>query len=151
MLSISIVLFIAAGIQFWGTDFATHILNMDPMEAYSSYAGVIIIGPTLGTGVGGLVVHKLGGYREPKALLSCFIFYSIGAICGIILQFIRNPYAWMSVLGTLLFFGAMTMPTLIGTMISSVPKKLKYMASSFGTLMYTIIGYLPSPFLYSVI
>lgn len=43
------------------------------------------------------------------------------------------------------------MPTLVGTMISSVPKKLKYMASSFGTLFYTIIGYLPSPFLYSVI
>jgi len=57
----------------------------------------------------------------------------------------------MGVLGVLLFFGAMTMPTLIGVMISSVPKELKYMASSFGALFYTVIGYLPAPVLYSLV
>lgn len=92
MLSISIILFIATGIQFWGTDFAVHILEMDLNNAYPVYAGVVVVGPTLGAGFGGFIVHKIGGYWKPKALLISFIFYSIGASCGVLLQFVHDPY-----------------------------------------------------------
>jgi len=61
---------------------------MDPMDAYLIYAGIILLGPTFGAGVGGLIVHKAGGYRKPKALMICSFFYFIGAGCGIMLPFI---------------------------------------------------------------
>ena len=61
-LTMSVVLFVSTGIQFWLTDYFVNVLNCDPYAVYIAYAVVSITGPTSGCAFGGVVLNKMGGY-----------------------------------------------------------------------------------------
>jgi MFS family permease len=51
----------------------------------------------------------------------------------------------------LLFFGGALLPSLTGIMLSTVPENMRGSANSMATLMYNMIGWMPSPFIYGLV
>ena len=61
-LTMSVILFVSTGIQFWLTDYFVNVLHCDQTAVYIAYAVISITGPTIGCGFGGFVISKIGGY-----------------------------------------------------------------------------------------
>lgn len=61
-LTMSVILFVSTGVQFWLTDYFVNVLKCDPTAVYIAYAIVSITGPTTGCGFGGFFISKIGGY-----------------------------------------------------------------------------------------
>jgi sugar phosphate permease len=71
MMAISSLYFIITGIQFWVSDYLMNVLNVSQETVFIAFAVSCVSGPTIGVIVGGVIVHKIGGYRSPRALPLC--------------------------------------------------------------------------------
>jgi hypothetical protein len=87
-LTMSVILFVSTGIQFWLTDYYINVLNFDRRDVNIAYAIVSVTGPTSGAGFGGYVVSKIGGYENPKTVYYVLIFASIGIGSALIIPFV---------------------------------------------------------------
>ena len=67
-LCISSLYFIVTGIQFWVSDYMLTMIINDKSIVFPGYVICTITAPTLGVLVGGLLSHKVGGYKSPNAL-----------------------------------------------------------------------------------
>ncbi len=54
-LTMSIILFVSTGIQFWLTDYFINVLNFQRERVNIAYAVVSITGPTIGCGFGKII------------------------------------------------------------------------------------------------
>lgn len=55
-LTMSIILFVSTGIQFWLTDYFINVLNFDRGTVNIAYAVISITGPTSGCGFGNFFI-----------------------------------------------------------------------------------------------
>ena len=61
-LTMSVILFVSTGIQFWLTDYFINVLDFDRQKVNIAYAVVSLTGPTTGCGFGGHMLNRIGGY-----------------------------------------------------------------------------------------
>ena len=125
---------------------------------FTAYGLVSITSTLAGVLIGGISVHKLGGYTSKNAFKLCLAMGFMAALVGTPIPFVDSFALFTIFLWLLLFFGGFIMPSLtgkerllyysLGTMISSVPKYSRPYASSLGAIFMNLFGYLPAPFLY---
>lgn len=138
-LTMSIILFVSTGVQFWLTDYFINVLNFERAKVNIAYAIVSITGPTSGCGygnwfiyLGGYIINRRGGYENPTTIYFVFVFASVGIGCAVILPFVSGFYIAAILLWIVLFFGGAMMPGLTGIMMVSVPPYLRAFGNSNG-------------------
>lgn len=146
--TMSVILFVSTGIQFWLTDYFINVLHFERSMVNIAYAVVSMTGPTSGCGFGGFIVDKFGGYENPRTVYYVLMFASTGIGCAIIIPFVDGFFIAATLLWLVLFFGGAMMPGLTGIMMVSVPPYLRAFGNSNGEIIKNIFGYLPAPFMY---
>lgn len=154
-LAVANLFFIITAIQFWASDYLRLVLKIDDTPVFISFAVCCITGPTAGVLFGGFVVHKIGGYESKYSLLVCLIFSILASACALPIVLFDTLIYFDINLWLLLFFGGGILPTLtgiyfiyLGLIISSLPNDLKAIGNSVTSVISSLLGYLPAPFLY---
>jgi hypothetical protein len=127
------------------------ILKMNPHHVYIIFAVVCISAPVLGVLFGGILIQRMGGYTDPKALDACYYISILALLSGIFIPFLDNIKLFVILIWLLLFFGGSIVPGLTGILINSASTKMKEVSNSITHLCYNLIGYLPSPVLYGLV
>ena len=149
MLAISALFFVVTGIQFWASDYLINVLEVPIGYVFPTYAITTATGPVLGAIFGGIVSHKLGGYRTFSTLVFCLIMGLVGCTAAVPAPFTSSFPIFIGLLWIVLFAGGAVMPLITGQMISSVKKK--FTANSIASLANNLLGYFPAPFVYGVV
>ena len=140
------LLFIFQVIHLFITDYANNGLKVDDTKILLKYYGsASVFGPILGGSFGGLVSTRLGGYEDKKSVWVCIGFglLTLGAVFP--LAFARDIYIFSISLFCFFFCASAILPTIVGYIISSVPKEHKGAGSSLNMLITTLCGNLPGP------
>lgn len=127
------------------------ILKMDPKNVYMTFTVVCISAPVMGVLFGGILIQRMGGYTNPKALDACYYVSILAAISGILIPFIDNIPLFVFLIWLLLFFGGSIVPGLTGILLNSASNKMKEVSNSINHLCFNLLGYLPSPVLYGLV
>jgi len=146
------LLFIFQVIHLFITDYVTNGLKIqDKKEILKYYGPASVLGPTLGGSFGGFVSTSVGGYENKKSVWVCIVFGSLTLAMTFPLAFATS----MKILGGCLFgfffCASAVLPTVVGYIISSIPKKHKGAGSSLNLLISTLAGNLPGPIIYGFI
>jgi hypothetical protein len=126
-------------------------MNVSKETAFISFTCIALTGPVIGVVTGGYIVTKIGGYTNPKALNISILFITVGGIAGMIACFVDNFLLCVFLWWMLFFAGGFTLPVLVGILLNLVPSSMKTLANSVANLMYNLIGYFPSPFIYGIV
>ena len=146
------LLFIFQVIHLFITDYVTNGLKVDNKKQILAYYGsASIFGPTLGGAFGGLVSTKAGGYESKKSVF-VVIGFGIATLCAAVpLATASNMVIFAMSLFSFFFCASAILPTIVGYIISSIPKKHKGAGSSLNLLISTLVGNLPGPIIYGFI
>ncbi len=157
MLAISCLYFVITGIQFWITDYMISVVKLPEQVVFLSFGIISISATVAGVIIGGISIHRLGGYQDPRAFKLCLVMAFAAAIVGAPIPYLNSAVLLGIFLSLLLFCGSFIMPTLtgnwpltLGKMISCVPKHHRAYANSLGAIFLNLLGYLPAPLLYGV-
>ena len=118
------LLFIFQVIHLFITDYANNGLKVDDTKILLKYYGsASVFGPILGGSFGGLVSTRLGGYEDKKSVWVCIGFglLTLGAVFP--LAFAKDIYIFSISLFCFFFCASAILPTIVGYIISSVPKE----------------------------
>ena len=112
------------------------------------YICVGALGPILGVGFSGCIFDKIGGYHGRNTPVVFSLFISIAVAFAVVSVMFMQAYVVSACIMLQLFFGGLTVPVLTGYMIAQVPKKMRPVAGSIGTLVYNGLGFFPAPAVY---
>lgn len=144
--------FIFQVIHLFIKDYIINGLQLINQEKILYYYGLAsIIGPPLGSFVGGLISNRLGGYESRRSILVCIIFGILTCILVIPLSFCSQLETFSLSLALFFVCTSALLPTLTGYTISSAPKELKGAGTSIDMLVTTIIGKMPGPIIYGIL
>lgn len=148
-LALSNLFFIITAVQYWAPDYLADVLLIKNSEniAYS-FILVCITSPTLGVICGGLLSAKFGGYESRHSILICLILGILAASCSIPVTIVNDILPFTLYLWLLLFFGGAIVPIITGIIISSLPMNLRGSANSITSILCTLLGYMPAPYVY---
>ena len=146
------LLFIFQVIHLFITDYVTNGLKIqDKKEILKYYGPASVLGPTLGGSFGGFISTSVGGYENKNSVWVCVVFGTL-TLC---MTFPLAVATSMKVLGVCLFgfffCASAVLPTVVGYIISSIPKAHKGAGSSLNLLISTLAGNLPGPIIYGFI
>ena len=151
--SISCLYYTVTGVQYWAGDYMNRVLKIhSPQKRLLNFSIICFTSPTLAVLIAGYSVNKLqGGYNNIKVYdiifyLSIFTFTS-----GILSTFMSNEIFFILFTWIAFFFGGGMMPILIGIIITSLPQHLRASGNSLQLFFGTLLGYLPSPYVYGAL
>jgi len=107
--------------------------------------------PLSGVVAGGAISTYYGGYHSKKTRESILVGGWICIACTIPIPWTDSFFTFGILIWLLLFFGGALLPPLTGIMLSTVPENMRGSANSMATLMYNMIGWMPSPFIYGLV
>ena len=134
-LTMSIILFVSTGIQFWLTDYFINVLHFEQTSVNIAYAVVSITGPTSGCGFGGFIINRIGGYENPKTVYYVFLFASIGIGSAIFIPFVNNSDSFENWVMAAIPFAAFHACTYLYSNLRIVPNLIFWLTVAF------ILGY----------
>ena len=144
--------FICYGIGFWITDYLENLLGgKNSYNRLYSYIIIIVIGPIIGMALGGFIGSLTGGYEKKQSVLAIFILQIISAIISIFVPMVNNIYYFDLYLSIFNTFMASVVPVNTGLILWTMPKNMKGFGNGVSNLITTVLGKLPSPFLYGYI
>lgn len=114
MLTISCLYFVITGIQFWVSDYMLEVLGFPESVVFTIYGVCSITATLLGVIIGGIAVHRLGGYQNLASFKLCLLMAIIAAALALPIPFVNSMAGFVTLLSLLLFSGAFIMPTLTG-------------------------------------
>ena len=133
-------------------DYALNGLKIkDEKQILYYYGFASILGPAIGSLLGGIICNKLGGYESKNSILVPIIF---GILANISIFSLINitKFTLLSLSLCAFFFSSgAILPTIAGYIISSVRKENKGIGSSFDMLLTTLLGKLPGPIFYGLL
>jgi MFS family permease len=151
-LGLSSLFFIITVVQFWASDYMKDVLKIENERTIDlSFVIVCVTSPTLGVAFGGFTSSKIGGYESKHSILLCLIYAIIASLFAIPIPLVDSILYFTIYLWLVLFFGAAILPPITGIIISSSPIEFRGSANSITGAITTLLGYLPAPFVYSVI
>lgn len=114
MLTISCLYFVITGIQFWISDYMLLVLGFPESSVYTIYGICSITSTLFGVIVGGIIVHKIGGYQNPNSFKLCLFMALVASGFALPIPYVNSMAPFVALLSLLLFCGAFIMPTLTG-------------------------------------
>jgi MFS family permease len=133
-------------------DYALNGLKIkDEKQILYYYGFASILGPAIGSLLGGIICNKLGGYESKNSILVPIIF---GILANISIFSLINitKFTLLSLSLCAFFFSSgAILPTIAGYIIFSVRKENKGIGSSFDMLLTTLLGKLPGPIFYGLL
>lgn len=147
--SLCALYFVVNGLQMWVTSY----LEGDPIRANkNAIVGVFGVcsatGPVAGVLFGGWAIDRVGGYKD--MLRTGLISTGLGlfaCLMAFVSLFVTSLPAFAACTWILLFFGGAVVPALVGMSLTTVEKRLRPLASGFGSCMYNFFGFFAGPFL----
>lgn len=114
MLTIASLYFVITGIQFWVSDYMLLVLGFPESSVFTIYGICSITATLLGVIVGGIIVHKIGGYQNPNSIKVCLFMAFLASGFALPIPYVSNMGPFVTLFSLLLFSGAFIMPTLTG-------------------------------------
>lgn len=146
------LLFIFQVIHLFITDYVNNGLQMTDKKQLLYYYGIAsVFGPATGGSFGGLISTKVGGYENKNSVFVCIIFGILTLIMIFPLAYATTMLIFSICLFFFFFCSSAILPTIVGYIISSVPKEHKGAGSSLNLLITTLLGNLPGPICYGFI
>jgi MFS family permease len=151
--SISCLYYTVTGVQYWAGDYMNRVLKIhSPQKRLLNFSIICFTSPTLAVLIAGYSVNKLqGGYNNIKVYDICFYLSIFTFTCGILSTFMSNEIFFILFTWIAFFFGGGMMPILIGIIITSLPQHLRASGNSLQLFFGTLLGYLPSPYVYGAL
>lgn len=145
-------LFIFQVIHLFITDYISSGLKIDDKRQVLGYYGTAsVFAPPLGGALGGLVSTKAGGYERKESVWVIIVFSALALLSTFPLAFATNIMVFAASLFSFFFCASASLPTIVGYIISSVPREHKGAGSSLNMLITTLLGNLPGPIVYGLI
>ncbi len=120
MISITGLLYIVSGLQYWTVDYLTNSLHIKLQTASTYFSVVCFTAPVFGTACGGVLVSYLGGYKSKHVQILLIIVAWLSVAISIPIPFV-NSFIWFGILEwLLLFLGGFILPTMTGLMLDAV-------------------------------
>ena len=133
------------------SDYMLSVLMIEPTKVFVFFSFTCITAPTLGVILGGVIIHRQGGYATPNAMNICVVVMGLANTVSIPAAFVENFNVYAMLIWLLLFFGGFVVPIMTGLILSVVKPTEKTVANSVASLAFNILGYLPAPFIYGVV
>jgi len=154
-LTLSSLVFVATGIQFWGTDYLITVYQGESAHVMPLVIFTGATAPVLGVVFGGWWVDRQGGYRGLReravALRWGLVSGVVACAASVGAAVASNMALFITLLWCIFFFGAALVPAITGIFISSVQPSARALASAMSVIMVNLLGYALAPLLSSFV
>ena len=152
VISMSILIYIITGVQYWVTDYLDAILGIKSQkDRLFLFTVACFTAPVLGVLIGTEVKNRLCQQNMRKSLLFCSLLGILACISSIPVPITLNLFYFIIFMWLVLFFGAGIVPVLTSIIINSVPEEHMASANSMTNLLTNALGYLPAPYVYGIL
>ena len=152
VLSMSILIYIITGVQYWVTDYLDAILGIKSQkDRLFLFTVACFTAPVLGVLIGTEVKNRLCQQNMRKSLLFCSLLGIFASISSVPVPITLNLFYFIIFMWLVLFFGAGIVPVLTSIIINSVPEEHMASANSMTNLLTNALGYLPAPYVYGIL
>ena len=152
VISMSILIYIITGVQYWVTDYLDQILGIKSQkDRLFLFTIACFTAPVLGVLIASEIKIKFCQQNMRKSLMFCSILGILASICSIPVPITLDLLCFIIFMWLVLFFGAGIVPVLTSIIINSVPEEHIASANSMTNLVTNALGYLPSPYVYGIL
>ena len=152
VISMSILIYIITGVQYWVTDYLDQILGIKSQkDRLFLFTVACFTAPVMGVLIGTEIKNKFCQQNMQKSLIFCSILGILASICSIPVPITLSLAYFIVFMWLVLFFGAGIVPVLTSIIINSVPEEHIASANSMTNLITNALGYLPSPYVYGIL
>lgn len=117
-------------------------------KLFALYGTASTFGPVLGGAFGGFVSSFVGGYEKKNSVFVVVGFAILTFISSFFVAYCSNLFYFCGGIFLFFFFASAALPTIVGYIISSIPKAHKGAGSSLNLLITNLGGNLPGPIVY---
>ena len=114
----------------------------------------VITATSLGALIGGfLTTRLLGSYTNPETIYLCLALYLILTLAAVPLSFLSSSlkYLFIGLVWIIMFCHGFMEPILTGILLNSVDAPCRATASSLLIFLVMSLGFLPAPYVYSLL
>ncbi len=148
----SVLLFSFQGLHYWIGDYFENALGENgKLKKSTIYSTISLLGPSLGSLIGGAICEYFGGYSKKTSSVLCLIFSILNGLVAFFIPFVRSLIIFSILLFLFFFFGNCMMPIIIGIAFNSVENEFRGACFGINSLVSTFLGNLPSPSVYGFI
>lgn len=152
VISMSILIYIITGVQYWVTDYLDQILGIKSQkDRLFLFTVACFTAPVMGVLIGTEIKNKFCQQNMQKSLIFCSILGILASICSIPVPITLSLGYFIVFMWLVLFFGAGIVPVLTSIIINAVPEEHIASANSMTNLITNALGYLPSPYVYGIL
>lgn len=152
VISMSILIYIITGVQYWVTDYLDQILGIKSQkDRLFLFTIACFTAPVLGVLIASEIKIKFCQQNMRKSLMFCSILGILASISSIPVPITLDLLCFIIFMWLVLFFGAGIVPVLTSIIINSVPEEHIASANSMTNLVTNALGYLPSPYVYGIL
>jgi len=152
VISMSILIYIITGVQYWVTDYLDAILGIKSQkDRLFLFTVACFTAPVLGVLIGTEVKNRLCQQNMRKSLLFCSLLGILACISSIPVPITLNLFYFIIFMWLVLFFGAGIVPVLTSIIINSVPEEHMASANTMTNLLTNALGSLPAPYVYGIL
>lgn len=136
-------------IHLFITDYVNNGLKIEEKAKLFAYYGTAsIFGPSLGGSFGGIVSSAFGGYEDKRSVFVVSAFGICTFLASLFVAYASGLFTFCAGVFSFFFFASALLPTIVGYVISSIPKEHKGAGSSLNLLITNLGGNLPGPIIY---
>ena len=152
VISMSILIYIITGVQYWVTDYLDAILGIKSQkDRLFLFTVACFTAPVLGVLIGTEIKNRLCQQNMRKSLLFCSLLGILACISSIPVPITLNLLYFIIFMWLVLFFGAGIVPVLTSIIINSVPEEHMASGNSISNFLTNALGYLPAPYIYGIL
>ena len=152
MLSMSVLIYIITGVQYWVTDYLDSILGIKSQkDRLFLFTIACFTAPVFGVLIGTGMKNFYCKQNMRKSLIFCSLLGIFACISSIPVPLTRDLFYFIIFMWLVLFFGGGIVPVLTSIIINSVPGEHSGSANSISNLLTNLLGYLPAPYIYGIL
>ena len=152
VLSMSILIYIITGVQYWVTDYLDAILGIKSQkDRLFLFTVACFTAPVLGVLIGTELKSRLCQQNMRKSLKFCSLLGILASFSSIPVPITLNILYFIIFMWLVLFFGGGIVPVLTSIIINAVPEEHSGSANSISNLLTNALGYLPAPYIYGIL
>ena len=152
VISMSILIYIITGVQYWVTDYLDAILGIKSQkDRLFLFTVACFTAPVLGVLIGTELKNRYCQQNMRKSLLFCSLLGIGASISSIPVPITLSLFYFIIFMWLVLFFGAGIVPVLTSIIINAVPEEHMASANSISNFLTNALGYLPAPYIYGIL
>ena len=152
MLSMSILIYIITGVQYWVTDYLDAILGIKSQkDRLFLFTIACFTAPVFGVLMGTGIKHLYCKQNMRKSLVFCSLLGFFACLCSIPVPITLDLFYFIIFMWLVMFFGAGIVPVLTSIIINAVPDEHSASANSISNFFSNALGYLPAPYVYGIL